>query len=706
MSASGRRSVLISQPQLLEMGLPYLPVMWGVLKTYWEHYGPGADNLDWLDPINRPGDPSDVLAPYQDTPIDVLGLSCYVWNWKAQCRIAREVKARFPNCLVVAGGPEPDYKDPEFFIKHPYIDMVAVKDGEITFNNILSKIAASHDLRELVHEKQHAFADVSGLFMPGPKGEDHVCTGPAVTPNDFVFSPYIEQTRSYEEFRNKLGPEVIAVWETNRGCPYACSYCDWGSSTMSKIRRFDMDRIKAEVDWFGRLRVGFIMLADANFGILPRDLEIADLVNESHKKSQYPKFFSYNTAKNNPDRALAIAKKFIGSGLMSTHVLSIQHTSQEVLAATDRANISTKKQYAVARQLMDDGIKVYVQLILGIPGDRMELWRACFSDLMEWGIHEHYWIYPYHLLPNAPAAERDYMKKWEIKTLERYALINHGARLRGPLDPMLETKVPIIFSTKTYSEEDWVEMSTYAAFIKAVHNCSATQLIAVYLRFTHDVSYKDFYDDLYDNFFIESELTAPWHRTVQRLFSDYIAGDDSLSFMKIEELPEFEYDVEPTRWIFYKICAGIDTFFDALKSHLREKYPLARALDSVIDYQKNLIILPTYDRQKGAEFSTDHDWISYFDQARRLVSYSPLSEPESAPGTLIRVDDQAWSDDGVTIDLDWGQGDESSKWALWIHCMALGRNSQCKNNFQKLQPQQALPAGSPLCVETAANYSA
>ena len=37
--------------------------------------------------------------------------------------------------------------------------------------------------------------------------------------------------------------------ETNRGCPYGCTFCDWGSATLSRIRKFDLDRVFAELEW-------------------------------------------------------------------------------------------------------------------------------------------------------------------------------------------------------------------------------------------------------------------------------------------------------------------------------------------------------------------------------------------------------------------------------------------------------------------------
>src|SRR5947209_2679156 len=37
------------------------------------------------------------------------------------------------------------------------------------------------------------------------------------------------------ELARKHGYRVVAPWETNRGCPYSCTFCDWGSNTLSKL---------------------------------------------------------------------------------------------------------------------------------------------------------------------------------------------------------------------------------------------------------------------------------------------------------------------------------------------------------------------------------------------------------------------------------------------------------------------------------------
>ena len=76
---------------------------------------------------------------------------------------------------------------------------------------------------------------------------------PAEVPSRFDHSPYLDEAEYYETLAQRHGPGTFNLtWETNRGCPYSCSFCDWGSSTMSRIRAFDIERVRAEAEWIGR----------------------------------------------------------------------------------------------------------------------------------------------------------------------------------------------------------------------------------------------------------------------------------------------------------------------------------------------------------------------------------------------------------------------------------------------------------------------
>ena len=504
-------------------------------------------------------------------------------------------------------------------------------------------------------------------------------------PLRFERSQYLEQSGYYEELVATLGPNNIAVWETNRGCPYRCSFCDWGSNTMSKVRRFEMDRLAEECEWFGRTGVGFIMLADANFGILPRDLDIVDMVVAANARHGKPSYFSYNVAKNNPDRTVAIAGKLLRSGLTYTHVLSVQHTNDDVLAATDRSNISVEKQVDAVRRLLADEIPIYVQLILGIPGDTYRTWKACFTDLMEWGIHAHYWVFPYNLLPNAPASEPEYLERWQIETVDRYVVSNHGARAREPFDPVTDTRSKLVVKTRSFSPADWIVMSTFTAWVKALHNAALTQSIAIYLRFTHDLPYARFYDEVIEGFCQTSPITRAWNDAVVDHYRWFLDDEHALDFMDVAQLPRFESQIEPSRWLYVQICFAIDEFYEALSGFLTNRHPDAQNLASLVDYQRNLVVLPSYDREVGHSFDTDLDWVTYLRAASRLTTFTKLDEPEPTPGATVLALDRSWSDEGVTMPHEWGAGGDEQRTMRWIHTTVTGRNSARKNNFQELQ---------------------
>ena len=673
-----RKTVLISEPNAKDTPAPFLPYIWAILKSYWERHG-DRDYYQWLDPIFQNDTPATLLRPYQDTPVDVLGLSCYTWNWRIQCEIARQVKARNPNALVVAGGPHPDYKDPQFFSKHPYIDLVAVKDGEATLTSILSKLMAN----------DRDFKDIGGLYMPGPD-RGPVSTGTANVPSTFDYSCYVEQTAYYEKLLQQ-GAVFHATWETNRGCPFSCSFCDWGSSTMSKVRRFDMQRVEADLEWLAQNRIEMLFLADANFGILERDLEIAQSLNRFRQKYGYPRYLTYTASKNHPERAIAIARKFAETGVCPTHSLSVQHTNTEVLAATDRANISAAKQIEAAKALMSSRIPIDVQIILGIPGDTLQKWKSCLTDLMEWGIHEEYYTFFYHLLPNAPAGDRAFIDRWRVGTVERTTFSDpRRPREKGRLERLRNTQSRLIVESKSYSRSDWVEMATYAALVKALHNASLTRLIALYLRLTHGTPYATFYNNLVEDFFARSSPAQTWYRSLVNHFRDYLLNADATDHMEVEQLPLLPFLLDPARWLFVQICLQFDQFYDALTPHLLEHYPTATNLASVIDYQRNVVILPAYSRSKHKVFRTNHDWVQYFEQAWGRTGAEPLGEPLPTPGASAKITDQTCGEQSYFVHpLDWETKTRQDRWVEWVKHCVLHRNSVAKNNFQQVRLQAA-----------------
>jgi putative methyltransferase len=676
MRSDGRINVLISEPGCRELQ-PFLPYMWAVLKSYNERHGSAREETRWLAPIGGHGGVHHHLDAYAETRIDVLGLSCYMWNWNLQCQIAAWVKARNPESVVVAGGPHPDYKDPGFFLQHPYIDAIAVKDGEVTFSRILANVARGERDLHLI----------SGLYLPETTTvEGHVFTGPPEVPSSFAHSPYIDQSSFLEaNFRPETDASYNATWETNRGCPYACSYCDWGSATMSKVRRFEMDRVEAELEWLARMRPHLLFLADANFGILPRDVEIAELLCKVFAHHRFPRYFAYSNAKNNPDRSVEISRKLFKAGLVLNHELSIQHTRPEVLAATDRDNISPDLQVAVVRELMADGVPIDVQLIRGIPGDTYELSKLCLADLMELGIHETYQIYPYLLLPNAPAAEPSFLEEWAVETVERPTFLSGNGRF-SLSDRPGAPRTLFVVASRTFSREDWVSMNVYGAFVQALHCAGITRLIAQYMRLTHGVPYREIYESIVEGFCRRIDPARGWYEKLEAHYSGYLQDSEAIDFMRIEEVPAYPHLLQPYRWALVQICMNLESFMAGLRDHLTARYPRLPNLASVIEFQENLVVLPSYQRDAGKRFVTDRDWMDYFERANVAGANPELPEPVFIGRGEVSVSDRTTADYGGTYELHW-DGSDADRWVQWIEGLVVGYagNRRRRHLFQELR---------------------
>src|SRR5262249_53943034 len=135
----------------------------------------------------------------------------------------------------------------------------------------------------------------------------------------------------------------LGIIETNRGCPYTCTFCDWGSAIAAKVRKFSLDRVFKELEWCAQHRVGGIFCADANFGMYERDVEIAQKVAELKKEYGYPNAFSTSFAKNTSKYTKWIIETFARAGVISRGNIAVQSLDARTLATVRRSNIKLDK---------------------------------------------------------------------------------------------------------------------------------------------------------------------------------------------------------------------------------------------------------------------------------------------------------------------------------------------------------------------------
>ena len=65
--------------------------------------------------------------------------------------------------------------------------------------------------------------------------------------------------------RDRLTPMV----QTNRGCPFTCTFCVDGVDAVQKVNQFSMERVKNELNYIGQNvteNVHTLHFSDLNFG--------------------------------------------------------------------------------------------------------------------------------------------------------------------------------------------------------------------------------------------------------------------------------------------------------------------------------------------------------------------------------------------------------------------------------------------------------
>ncbi len=430
----------------------YLPYAVGLLQAYAEHHAPGA--FTFLRPRVFAA-PLDQEAEALESA-DVVGFSCYVWNIERSLALAARLKARKPDILIVFGGPQVPAWPEAFLQQYPQVDLCCRGEGEACFLALLQSYQ-NHRSRD--------FSPASGRAIPGISGRDtqgqFYQHAPAPRKKDLenLPSPYLEGTftpllEAYPQVHWSI------LWETNRGCPFTCGFCDWASATAAKVHRFDVERLKAELEWFSQQRFHNIFCCDANFGMFPRDLELAEYAVKLHQETGFPAALAVQNAKNVSDRTFAIQCLLAETGLDSHVTLSLQSLYPPALKASGRANISLADFERLQTQLRARRIHTYTDLILGLPGETLDSFIAGYCEVVERGQCHAINVYILDLLPNAPMSDPHFRQSHGLQTVKVPAVNFHRPVREKDPDGIIEWQ-ELVVATQSMPAPDWVQARAF-----------------------------------------------------------------------------------------------------------------------------------------------------------------------------------------------------------------------------------------------------
>jgi radical SAM superfamily enzyme YgiQ (UPF0313 family) len=386
-----------------------------------------------------------------DPPPDCIGFSNYIWNCDLSCEFARVIKLKRPRVVTIMGGPNYPTRPAEqedFLASHPMIDFYITKEGERAFAKLVQAlVAVGFDCEKVPHDLPSVHRISQGRFL-APKSEDRIFDLQEIP------SPYL--TGLMDEYFDGV---MLPIIQTNRGCPFRCTFCVEGESYYSRVAKTRNDKTVRELEYIAERMAALrsagkgrsdLHIADSNFGMYKEDLEVCRHIADLQRRFGYPEYINVATGKNHKERVLEAARLINGALRLSG---SVQSLDKEVLRNIDRSNIDESEIMDLALAASDIGANSYSEIILGLPGDTVDAHLTTIRKIVEADFNT-VALYQLMLLPGTDLASRESIDKWKMCT--RYRVLprcfGHWDVLGEQINAAEIEEVCIANSSMTFSD--------------------------------------------------------------------------------------------------------------------------------------------------------------------------------------------------------------------------------------------------------------
>lgn len=571
----------------------HYPLALGLIQTAIRDFENGRllDRFELI-PITYMSADDYLSGPYRKFGSGVWLFSNYLWSVETNLAISKFVKQNSPRNITIHGGPStPDYeqKCEQFFIDNSSVDIAVHGEGEVSICETLDTILGT---KTDLHIEPEQLKMVNGIsyrdFRDSSIKVVHTASRVRMKDPNVIPSPY--QTDVFDYYDSSVEAAII---ETNRGCPFGCTFCDWGSAINQKVRKFDLDRVRDEIKWSAEKGTKVIWIADANFGMYDRDIEVADYIIQMKNQYGFPQEVVVNYTKNTTTRLVDIIKIFSDGGIISQGVISIQTHDTQTLEVISRKNIKLDKYEELRNIFQNMNLPLSTDLMLGLPGSTIAGLKNDLQHYIDADVSVK--AYPTQLLPNSPMADPDYIEKYKITTSEN-----------GYLS-----------SSYSYTSEDLEQMKAlYKAFTMS-DGYGLLRYVVRFLQWEYGIPGVDFIYDLLCK--------------LQQDKTKYPLLAFALSFFDTEKCI-------PTGW---------GAFYEELRLYLIEEYQVVNdsALNTVLEVNK--AAMPDEAITYPHTIDLEHDFIEYFKANSAASGNAEKVKLKQLPASTMVFNDS----DGL-VDID------------------------------------------------------
>ena len=534
----------------------------------------------------------------QEEKPDVVCMSCYSWNENLTYIYAKYIKEKYPKTLIIFGGPNLPHEEVKrkiYLQKNKAIDFYIKWDGEYALTNLMKKYFESGlDIQKL--KTSNILLD-NVCYVDGDKyleGKDQ-----RVTKLKDIPSPYL--TGLLDEFFND---PLTPILETNRGCPYSCTFCNDGHILRSAVARKDPKVFEEELKYIAARANNpshyNVLIADLNYGMYKEDLEASRIIASTMKKYDWPHRIEVSMGKSQPERLIEVANIINEAkpGVMKL-APSFQTTDLEVLKNIRRKNISMDQLLDMRGWAdQDTNLEFFTELILALPGDSLKKHYQTLEDCIDTLSMNYIDLHQLSILKGSEMETSAYREKHQLKAKHRVWVGCVGIYKLGEKEIPCAEIEEVVVESKTLTFDDYINCRIMNLLVKIyVDHDHFREILGVVKKYKLSV---------FQVLRLLKEEIMPKYPSLMKTINSYILHSKKPLFDSHEEIMNFVSDIDNTR----KYISG-DLGQNELANHRVMAY-----MDNLDDLYKALKEAVTlFLKNKGL---LTEDLENYFEQAMEI----------------------------------------------------------------------------------------
>lgn len=371
------------------------------------------DVIDWV---------MDCEKKSGSVPLD-FGIGAFVWNELETQSILTELKHNGFKGRIIVGGPQVSYVNRNLEQYYPQADLFVRGYAE----SPLVELFRSTELQP----------NIPGIHYTRNRDEGLSAS------NEFhsLPSPFLDGI---------IPPQRFIRWESQRGCPFKCSFCQHRSSNEQTTRNlFALNRIHEEIKWIcSHPVIQDIAVLDPTFNSGPNYLESLELFANYGYQGKLSLQCRLEMVK---PEFLAAVKRLNDQGANCVLEFGVQTIHKNEQKVINRPN-NLKTAEKVTDQCHDLNIQFEISMIFGLPEQTVD----SFQQSVDWAKQRcptKLCLFPLMLLRGTPLYER----KDELQLVE-------GFDTPFPVTPKRQTeRICHVVSSPSFTYDDWKRMGEIAA---------------------------------------------------------------------------------------------------------------------------------------------------------------------------------------------------------------------------------------------------